>query len=71
MGDSFFFIWPESEEAISSGDLLGLCKKQYAKLFPEKDFSFNRYRQFIQTVFAQTCNDDRQKTLFNRIMQHG
>ena len=62
-------VWPESERAVNSQDLGLICKSAFRVLF-DKEFNFSTFRQFMQSVFAQTCMDKNEKRWFNRLMQH-
>ena len=65
----YMFVSPQSGH-VNSSDLGILCKDIFKKVVDQKDFNFTKFRQYMQTVFMQTCTDPKEKQWFNRVMQH-
>ena len=63
------FLWPNNLRPVSSQDLGRICGSVFREIV-RKDFVFTDYRQYLQSVFAQTCKDPQEKQWFNRVMQH-
>ena len=54
------FVWPDSGRPVTSQDL-GKCCKIYFQEINQKDFCFTDFRQFMQSVFAQTSSNPAEK----------
>ena len=67
--NDYFFFLPGLQRPVTSQDLLNICRSKFERVIG-KSFNFTNFRQYLQTVFCQTCTDENQKKWFNRIMQH-
>ena len=56
--------------ALSSGELGIICKRAFNESFPNKEFTFSRFRMHCQTVFSNVCTDPLQMKWFNQMMCH-
>lgn len=68
--DDVVLVWPETLRPVTSSDLGRICKVVFKGVNNGKDFVFTDFRQYLQSVFAQTCGNDEEKKWFNRVVGH-